>query len=271
MSTQGTTTFPLTGPINLAVKVARGSVTVHTVADATTATVELLPGTGAEDQVGRFTVDLSGPTLTVASPRGTTVSELAGRLVRPAVEVDVVVTVPVGTAVKIETSKAPITLTGRCGGGDIATSTGAVSLGHVDGDLLLRIGHADIRTARVSGSVTVQSGSGEAHFGVIEGQLDYAGGKGLLDVDEVHGPVRARSGSGGARLAAIGGDVDVASGSGPISIGLPAGAAARLDVTSGSGHVRSELPIEDRPAPSARTISVRARTGSGDVRLFRAA
>ena len=31
-----------------------------------------------------------------------------------------------------------------------------------------------------------------------------------------------------------------------ISIGLPAGVAARLDVQTGSGEVVSELPIDDR-------------------------
>jgi hypothetical protein len=35
--------------------------------------------------------------------------------------------------------------------------------------------------------------------------------------------------------------------------------------------VRSELPIEDHPTPAKHTITVRARTGNGDVQLFRAA
>ena len=213
----------------------------------------------------------SGRTLTVEAPRENSLADLAGRLIRPPGAVDVIVTVPVGTAVKIATHKAAITITGRCGGADVATGSGAVSLDHVDGDLQLRIGHADTRTARVSGAVKVQSGSGRTWFGVIDGPLVYACGNGALEVDEARGSVRARSGSGGARLAAIHGDVDVASGSGPISIGLPAGSAAHLDVTSGSGQVRSELPVEDRPAPDAPTLNVRARTGNGDVRLFRAA
>jgi hypothetical protein len=67
------------------------------------------------------------------------------------------------------------------------------------------------------------------------------------------------------------GDVDVASGTGELAIGIPAGQAARLDVTTGSGRVNSELPVEERPATAGRAITVRARTGSGDIRLFRAA
>jgi hypothetical protein len=42
-------------------------------------------------------------------------------------------------------------------------------------------------------------------------------------------------------------------------------------VTTGSGEVLSELSIDDAPRDKARAISVRARTGSGDVKLIRAA
>jgi hypothetical protein len=84
--------------------------------------------------------------------------------------------------------------------------------------------------------------------------------------------VRARSGSGSARLAEVHGDVDVASGAGEVEIGLPAGLNAQLDLHSGSGQVRSELPVDDRPGEGkSKPIRLRARTGSGDVRLFRAA
>jgi hypothetical protein len=106
---------------------------------------------------------------------------------------------------------------------------------------------------------------------VISGSLQHGCGSGRLEVGEVHGSVRARSGSGSARLAAVYGDVDLASGSGAMTIGLPAGVAARLNVTTGSGRVRTDLPVEDTPAPAKETITVKARTGSGDVELFRAA
>ena len=87
----------------------------------------------------------------------------------------------------------------------------------------------------------------------------------------MHGAVKWRSGSGDARIGAVYGDVDVASGAGAISLGLPAGVTARLNVQTGSGEVHSDLPIEERPTSEKGAITVRARTGSGDVHLFRAA
>ena len=90
-------------------------------------------------------------------------------------------------------------------------------------------------------------------------------------IGTARGSVRSRSGSGNARFDAVYGDVDFASGAGQVSIGLPAGVAARLDVQTGTGDVVSDLPIEDRRTGTGTSITVRARIGSGDVRLFRAA
>jgi hypothetical protein len=67
------------------------------------------------------------------------------------------------------------------------------------------------------------------------------------------------------------GDVDLASGSGPLEVGIPAGVSAYLDLHTGSGQVGSDLPVEGQAASANTSIAVRARTGSGDIRLFRAA
>jgi hypothetical protein len=268
-----TKTFPLTGPINLSVRIGRGAVVVHTADDLETAAVDLTPNPGAEDLAEQFTVELVGRTLTVAAPREGGLADLVARLRQRSRDgVAVSVTVPTGTALKIAAAEAPVTVIGRCGGADIMTASGEITLDHVDGDLRLRYAGARSRVERVSGSVAVQSGAGEAHFGVIEGSLQHGCGRGLLDVGEVHGAVHSRNGSGSARLASVHGDVDLASGSGAMSIGLPAGTAARVNATTGSGRVHSDLPIDDAPkTATGRQITVRARTGCGDIELFRAA
>ncbi|MDQ2795840.1 MAG: DUF4097 domain-containing protein [Actinomycetota bacterium] len=264
--------FPLSGPINLSVRLGHGSLTVRTADELTEAVVELSPGEGTTDLVGRMTVEMSGPTLVVHAPRQGGLADLLAPW-RPnwAGGVAVVVTVPRGTALKIATFTGPITVHGRCGGADVATGSGAISLDVVDGDLTLRYGSAQSSVARVTGSATVRSGSGDARFGEVGGDLVSGCGSGLLQADAVHGNTRVRSGSGGARLGAVFGDVDLASGAGQVSIGFPAGVTARLDVHTGSGRVTSELPVKDRPAIAKGSITVRARTGSGDVRLFRSA
>jgi hypothetical protein len=264
--------FPLAGPINLSVRLGHGSLTVRTAPDLTEATVELTPAASSEDLVDRITVEMAGPTLTVHAPRPGGLADLiAPWRSRGDSGVAIVVTVPIGTALKIATFSASVTVEGRSGGADVATGSGRIRIEEVDGDLLLRYGSAESSVDRVTGSATVRSGTGNARFGEILGDLQSGCGSGRLEVGAVRGDVRSRAGSGEALLNAVYGDVDLASGSGPMSIGLPAGVPVRLDVNTGSGKVRSDLPIEDQPTTRKGAITVRARTGSGDVRLFRAA
>ena len=264
-------TFPLSGPINLNVRLGHGSVTVTARDDLAEATVTLTPRDASSDGADRITVAMHGPTLEVIDSRQGRLSELISGLLHERDGVDAEITVPSGTAVKLSTSTADIALHGRSGGADIATGAGAITLGHVDGDVRLRAGKSTSRVDRVTGSAVVRSGAGSVRFGEVGGSVQADFGRGDIEIGTVHGSVRSRSGSGDARLDAVYGDVDFAAGSGKISIGLPEGLAALLDVQTGKGEVVSDLPIEEQRTGSGRSITVRARTGRGDVRVFRAA
>jgi hypothetical protein len=272
-----TKTFPLEGPIQVVGRVGHGSFTVRAQDDCEEATVTLAPrdksGGGGSDFRQRTVVELRGTALVVMTPRQGGVFDLGllGGRGRRHDAIDVTVTVPTGTPVKVSAFTADVTLEGRTGTADVAVGSSAISVEHVDGDLRLRFGSGSARVGRVTGSVQARSGSGDASFGEIGGSLSAGCGSGDLEVAAVRGSVRSRAGAGAASLGAVYGDVDLARGSGAIAIGLPAGQTARLDVTTGSGRVNSELPVEDAPTSTSAPIMVRARTGSGDVRLFRAA
>ncbi|MFN2517634.1 MAG: DUF4097 domain-containing protein [Jatrophihabitantaceae bacterium] len=266
-----TKTFPLDGPINLRGRIGHGSFTVNAREGLTEATVLLAARHGGSDALESTVVEMRGPTLVVATPRQDGIFDLGPGGGKRRDAIDITVTVPSGTAVKLSTFTADITVTGRCGSADVASGSSMITLAHVDGELRLRYGSGTARVDRVTGSVQTRSGSGDAHFGEIGGSLTSGCGSGDLEVAAVRGPVRSRAGSGAALLAAVYGDVDVVSGAGSVAIGLPPGRSARLDVRTGSGRVNSELPVEDAPSSQDAPITVRARTGSGDVRLFRAA
>ncbi|HET8583378.1 MAG TPA: DUF4097 family beta strand repeat-containing protein [Jatrophihabitans sp.] len=266
--------FPLDGPIQLVVRIGHGSVTVLTEDDLPAATVRLNAGKHAQELLTRTVVEMHGRALNVVAPRQGGVLDLpflgkwSGR------GLDVEITVPTRTPVKISTYTAPIRIPGLVGDADLAFGAGEAAVRDVDGDLRVRFGSGTVKAVHVSGSVQLRSGSGNAQLGEVGGALACGCGNGDLAVRIARGPVRARSGSGSARLAEVHGDVDVASGAGEVEIGLPAGLNAQLDLQSGSGQVRSELPVDDRPGKgtgNGKPIRLRARTGSGDVRLFRAA
>lgn len=265
------TTFPLTRPINLLVRLGRGSVTVAAREGLAEATVRLTPRDGSTDVLRRFVVELTDTTLIVAGSRRGGVSEIVGGW-RGGDAVDVEIQVPAGTPMKMATAEAHVSVTGECGDANITTGAAGISVDRVAGNLRLRYGHAECRVGTVSGTLQVRGGKGDAHVGRVDGRLECGFGSGELTVDVAGGEVRARAGSGSARIGAAYGNVDLAWGAGPITIGLPAGVAARVDVTSGSGQTHSDLPVEPvAPADGSEPITVRARTGSGEIHLLRAA
>jgi hypothetical protein len=263
-----TKTFAITTPISLVGRIGHGSIRVTALDGLTEAIVTVTARTEPSEILDRTTVELQGTTLQISSPRQGGIFELFGGRTRDAIDVEV--TVPSGTPLKISTVTADVTVTGRCGNADIASGASEVNADCVDGDLRLRYGSGNCHVERVTGSVQTRSGSGTARFGEVGGALTSDCGTGGLEVGTARGAVRFRAGSGGATLGAMYDDVDLASGSGELRIGVPAGVSARLDLTTGSGHVNPQLPIS-ATSTGGHVITIRARTGSGDVHLFPAA
>jgi hypothetical protein len=264
-------TFPLSGPINLLARLGHGSITVTAQDDLAEAVVRLIPRDPRSDVLDRTTVKMQGSTLLVTGPRQGGLADLVGGWRRERDGIDAAIEVPSGTPIKISSAGDDIMVTGRCGDADIATSAARIKLDVVAGHLRLRNGNADSRIVTVTGSVQLSAGGGSAQFGEIGGPLDCKFGSGEFSAAVLHGDLHLRAGRASAHLGAVHGDVDVAIGSGPISIGLPAGVAAELDITSGMGLVHTDLPVEQAPAPAHQMITVRVRTGAGDVQLLRAA
>jgi hypothetical protein len=269
-----TKTFALSGPIELSCRLSSGAITVHADDGVTEAKVVLTTRDGRSDYLDRTTVELQGSTLVVhgPKPRGPLfdLPVFAGRFgERDAVDADI--TVPAGTPMKIASWGADVVVKGRAGTTDIMSGSTTTEIDDVDGDLRLRYGSGPARAHRVTGSVVVRAGSSSLTFGDVAGAIEIGCGSGSLEVGAAGGRVRMRTGTGQATIGAAGGDVDFTSGSGGLSVGLRRGQPARLDVVTGAGHLRSDLPVgDDPPESTARAITIKARTGSGDVRIFRA-
>ena len=265
-------TFRLTGPINLHVRIGGGSVSVTARDDASEAAVTVTPRrTGdntsgsAADQIG---IELEGNTLSVLASRQRSMPNVLAGWWRDRDGVDVQIAVPSGTAMRIATLTADVTVMGRAGDVDITTGAAAINVDEVDGDLRMRYGSANGHVRKVRGSAVLRSGAGTTRFDEVCGQLHSHSGSGELDAETVRGPAHVRTGAGSTRLGCVHANVDVAAGSGDVSIGLPAGTSARLDVRTGAGRFTSDLPVDKDRTGSGSAISIRARTGSGDIRLF---
>jgi DUF4097 and DUF4098 domain-containing protein YvlB len=94
----------------------------------------------------------------------------------------------------------------------------------------------------------VQTGSGDVRLGAVKHDMNARTGSGDLTV-----------------VDAWAGGLDLTTGSGQLRVGIHSGVLAELDVSSGSGQARSDLPVGGPPAEGGAPLRIRARTGSGDA------
>jgi len=188
--------------------------------------------------------------------------------------VPLVVTVraPAGSRLTLRTGGGDITVTGRAGDTVTTTGSGDVRLGAVDGDIDVTTGSGQVDAGRVSGRTRARTGSGDLSLAGLGGPAEVRAGSGTVRLGGVRGDLRARAGSGDVTIADVeAGRLDLTTGSGDLRVGVHAGVTAELDVSSGSGRVRSDLDVSDRAPEGAPAVVVHGRTGSGDVLITRAA
>lgn len=280
-------TFPAEGPISLSIEQRSGDVEV-TAADTTEVEVRLHPsGPGGDDLAQRTTVEYRPGALRIKVPRNSMSVGASTVIVGRSPAVDITVLVPTGSAAEVETGSGDVQLTGRfgevsgkAGSGDLSVeSSGDVRVVAGSGDIRIgscsgvfaKTGSGDIRVGRVTGGVELESGSGgiEVDGPVTDARLSAASGD--IGVGTVAGRLTVKTASGDINVRrAEEGDITVRAASGDVTVGLAAGTAAKLDVSSITGSVRSDLDAADAPAASDRTLLLAVQTVSGSVRLHRA-
>jgi DUF4097 and DUF4098 domain-containing protein YvlB len=179
--------------------------------------------------------------------------------------------VPPGLSYNIASGSADVTITttvarsrvvsgsgdiGLVAGADITCSSGSgdISIGDVRGDAVrVKTGSGDIRVDEAHCAVSAKSGSGD----VLIRALHYA-------------ELQASSGSGDISVPSTSGSVDLRSASGSLTVGVADDLPAWLDLNSVSGRIRIALDASSPPAEGEPYITVRARTASGEIAVYRA-
>ena len=264
--------FPLTDQMKLSCRFTSGSLTVHARDDLEQARVAITSRSGDERLLQHFRVTQAGSTIEIREDRDRASGFFDNLFGRGRDGVDIVVDLPSGAGVSATVQAADIRIEGRISGSEIGSGSATVELDEVDGDLRVRGGSGDVTVRRVTGASNFRGGSGRVVIGEAGSDVTVGLGSGNLSIGAAHGAVRMRSGSGGAEIGLAEADVEVTSGSGAVTIGLRAGQPARIDVLTGSGRLHTEMPVESqRPATlSGKPITVKARTGAGDVTIRRA-
>jgi hypothetical protein len=277
-------TFETPRAIAAVIDVPAGHIEIRA-ADRTDTVVDVRPtdpGSDADVQaVDQVRVDLSDGRLSVTAPK----SRFRSLFRRPP-SVDVTLDLPTDSRVDVS-GWADIRTDGRLGDSTFDTAAGTVRIAET-GRLKLRtaagnvsvarsVGHAGVTSAagkiwigEIDGTAVAKTASGDVTVGEVTGDLRLKTAYGEITVDRALATIAAKTAYGSVRIGeVVRGSVVLETGWGDMEIGIADGTAAWLDLTSGSGSVRSNLDAADGPEPAGETVEVRARTGSGDILIRR--
>ena len=188
-----------------------------------------------------------------------------GSLTSASIPVDVEVDLPAGAEITARTRLGDITVEGE---------SAAVSA---------RTGSGDVRVEN-GDRVRLACGSGDAWVGCCRGG-EVTTGAGDIEIDEAAGAgLHCRTGAGAVlvrhsrseRVSVVTGSGDVTvhlgagtldcrSGTGSVEAVLPRGVPTWLDLSSGTGRVTKDVDPVGAPRDGRSHLSVRVRTGVGDV------
>lgn len=247
--------FPTSGPVELEVHVGSGSVLVELVelsalaVDVVEVTVQAGPGSWWQQ-------GLSGMLSMLGAGQGDT----AGRTDPAGLGSDAVTT----THISFSPSRQRLVVRSPQAGAARAVPLDVQITAPAGSRVLTRTGSASVEVTGTAGSVDSSAGSGEVTVQDVAHGVDVRTGSGAVRAGHLAEGGRIRTGSGDLVVDAAAGELDLVTGSGDLRIGIAAGVLAELDVRSGSGTARCELPIVDSD-DAADTATVRARTGSGNA------
>ncbi|MGA2826974.1 MAG: DUF4097 family beta strand repeat-containing protein [Streptosporangiaceae bacterium] len=155
---------------------------------------------------------------------------------------------------------------GETGALDLNTGAGAIAVDRVAGPAEVSTGSGRVRLGEIAGRAVVKNSNGDVRIGEAAADLRVSTANGDIAVDRAGAGVTARSARGDVRIGDLRrGSVSLRTGFGEIEIGIHAGTAARLDVSTQFGHVRNLMDAAASPGPSDEIAEVRARTSYGDI------
>jgi DUF4097 and DUF4098 domain-containing protein YvlB len=275
-----TTEEPITIELGLAVSDVR--IIASDRADTVVEVVPTRPDSKADQRAAEQTrIDFTRGTLSVRTPK------VIGNWIGRTGSTDVTIEVPTGSRLEGDTASGGLRSEGRLGEVRFKTAAGSVHLGQTgplrvttaagdieadwaEGDATLTTHYGVLRLGRVDGDAVLKSSSGNNWIGEANGEVRVSAASGEIVVDRARRDVVVKTAHGGIRIGEVRqGNVDLSTAMGDVEIGIAAGTAAWLEVSSSWGKLRNSLTSSDGPEASDRTVQIRARTYYGDVTIRR--
>lgn len=193
------------------------------------------------------------------------------------VSIDYDITTPANTMLVAESGSGDLQLSNLNGTVKAHTGSGSIAADKLGAGSRLETGSGTIEAKNLMGSSSLQTGSGEirAEF-TSAGDVVADTGSGSIKLANVQGSLKAETGSGSLEISGQPtAPWKLETGSGDISLRLGSGAHFTLEAETGSGSVRTDMPLTSRVSDKHHvngTVNgggptIKAETGSGDVHI----
>jgi Putative adhesin len=198
------------------------------------------------------------------------------------ISVDYEITVPSDSTIHSHSGSGDQVIEGTHGNVDAETGSGDVKLSGLTGEVHLQTGSGDVRAHQISGPIRGGTGSGDVEIEETgSGDIDLHTGSGNISARGIQGAFRGQAGSGDITAEGTqSGTWEIRTGSGNVSVRLPANAAFDADISTSSGTIEVNSPIEmtvqGRVNDTRKQIHgkvhgggplLSVRTGSGDIHI----
>jgi hypothetical protein len=194
------------------------------------------------------------------------------------VSIDYEITTPANTMLTAESGLGDLQLSNLNGTVRARTGSGSIRADKLGAGSRLETGSGSIEATQLMGSTTLQAGSGDvrAEF-ASAGDVVAGTGSGSIKLANVQGAMKAETGSGSLEISGQPTSPwKLETGSGDITMQVSGDAGFTVDAQTGSGDVRTSLPLTVRGPLNKHHVTgtvngggptIRAETGSGDVRI----
>jgi lia operon protein LiaG len=213
---------------------------------------------------------------------------------------NLLISIPAGRKVGVRLGVGKMEVSNVDGTLDLDAASGSVSARGTRGSLSIDTGSGDVRVESANGKVSLDTGSGDVTITTLKnGVLDIDTGSGSVTGSGVEASrVSIETGSGDIRLTGIAApqldletgsgsvraeltasieELSVETGSGDVTINLPDGTSATIDLDTGSGDFSVDVPVQlikkGEGSLQGRIGDGRGRihieTGSGDIALVK--
>ncbi|SER96658.1 DUF4097 family beta strand repeat-containing protein [Actinokineospora terrae] len=217
------------------------------------------PQDAAAEAVRRTRVEVVGGRLVVRSPKDPQLR---------AIPIAVVVRARAGSVVSARSGAGSVRVAGVAAKVDVTTGTGSIDIAEATGAVQATSGTGSVKVGPAPAGVQARTGRGEVELTAVGGPTTVITAGGDVWLGAVSSDVTVRSGTGDITIAdATSGTLELTTGSGALRVGIREGSPAEIDVSSGAGDARSDLPLSGTAPENTPPLRIRGRTGVGSAHV----